>query len=463
MKTDLVTTSDVRKLINDIFALDSDLDAFCIDHYPHTFKYFTNGMNRVDKVNLLLRINSTASLIEQLQCLQSSELVAIHAPPTHHGVCTTTQHPVPASSLDANEDSRLERSKSISESLTKVTSVIIAIGIIATGIIFLLREKHGAPQTKTATSSQPAPMAVPGAVTPTKLDATIADPKLALTKSWRINKVMVPATQDLISISGTSSRDIWIVGLKNTVMHFNGERWIAVNPEHENPRWSGDWKGVWSQSPEDVWIVGSSGNIRHFDGNRWSAYESHTDRPLWRVWARSAEDVWAVGNSGVIRRFNGNRWLPVRSGTENNLLTLWGNQESVWMVGREGMILQCANDCEPEAMQKGTWIRGIFGFVTEGKTSLWAVGNDGLILRREAGIWNQIESVTNNHLLRIWGSSASDLWAVGSNGTVIHWDGQSWVSIPTGTDEAFSGVWGSDQNNVWLIGTNSTVMRYRGE
>ena len=43
----------VRALIMDVLRRDSDLDAFCGDHFRHVYDRFTNGMDRVDKINCL--------------------------------------------------------------------------------------------------------------------------------------------------------------------------------------------------------------------------------------------------------------------------------------------------------------------------------------------------------------------------------------------------------------------------
>lgn len=457
METILAKTAELRKLINDTLLLSSDLDAFCIDYYPNTFTYFTNGMNRVDKVNLLLQMNTPDSLIERLHSLRSARLVSVSAsiPPLPHDEHPSTRRPVHLhAELSSNGSGHLRpgRAKAGRKTLVKAAGVLVALGLIATGAVYLLRAKER------ATASAAQAVSLPGTIAKESFPHVAASAKIS--KPRRLSTALLPTSSNLISISGTNSRDIWAVGVKNTVVHFDGERWMSINPALEESGWDGDWKGVWSQAIDDVWIVGSSGRIMHFDGSRWASYETHTEQPLWRVWARSADDVWAVGNSGTIIRFNGKNWYPIQSGTTNNLLTLWGNAERVWIVGREGMILQCTSQCTSEATQKNVWIRGIFGFVGEGKTSLWAVGNDGLILRREAGTWNKVVSITHNHLLRIWGSAVDDIWAVGANGTVIHWDGQDWESISTGTDETLSGVWGSDKNNVWLIGANGRVMRY---
>ena len=46
--------SGVRALLHEIFRLDAELDALCIDDFPEVYRNFTQGMNRTEKLNQLL-------------------------------------------------------------------------------------------------------------------------------------------------------------------------------------------------------------------------------------------------------------------------------------------------------------------------------------------------------------------------------------------------------------------------
>lgn len=64
----------LRKLINLVLITDSDLDAFCQDHFPSAKKRFTDGMDRVRKVSLLLEICDTKEILEILELNFSKEI-----------------------------------------------------------------------------------------------------------------------------------------------------------------------------------------------------------------------------------------------------------------------------------------------------------------------------------------------------------------------------------------------------
>jgi photosystem II stability/assembly factor-like uncharacterized protein len=69
----------------------------------------------------------------------------------------------------------------------------------------------------------------------------------------------------------------------------------------------------------------------------------------------------------------------------------------------------------------------------------WAVGERGLILRRESGGWRSVESPVENDLRRVIILSADDAWAIAdesyaiapgefrSRSRLLHWDGSAWT------------------------------------
>ena len=66
-----------------------------------------------------------------------------------------------------------------------------------------------------------------------------------------------------------------------------------------------DLSGVSGVTPSDVFVVGTRGTVLHFDGTRWQEQKSGTSRNLSAVWAVSPTDVFAVGFDGLILHFDG--------------------------------------------------------------------------------------------------------------------------------------------------------------
>ncbi|WP_437293880.1 effector-associated domain EAD1-containing protein [Sorangium sp. So ce426] len=62
-----LSADEVRARVMQAMRSDSDLDAFCSDHFPYVYERFTNGMDRVAKVTCLLNHAARRLIIEALR------------------------------------------------------------------------------------------------------------------------------------------------------------------------------------------------------------------------------------------------------------------------------------------------------------------------------------------------------------------------------------------------------------
>jgi hypothetical protein len=60
------TPSSLRRLIGEVLSTDSDFEAFCLDYFPQVAKRFANGNDRLQKLNLLLRLASHEEILAHL-------------------------------------------------------------------------------------------------------------------------------------------------------------------------------------------------------------------------------------------------------------------------------------------------------------------------------------------------------------------------------------------------------------
>ena len=87
--------------------------------------------------------------------------------------------------------------------------------------------------------------------------------------------------------------------------------------------------GIWGIAENDVFAVGDKGTILHYDGATWSVMESGTTVDLRGVWGTSATNVYAVGyEGGTILHYDGLEWSTINSGTTNTLYNIWGSTAS---------------------------------------------------------------------------------------------------------------------------------------
>lgn len=60
-------SGSVRQLIDFLLRTDADLDAFCLDCFPTAYRRFGKGMERTEKVNLLLSLEEPSAVATKIQ------------------------------------------------------------------------------------------------------------------------------------------------------------------------------------------------------------------------------------------------------------------------------------------------------------------------------------------------------------------------------------------------------------
>ena len=115
-------------------------------------------------------------------------------------------------------------------------------------------------------------------------------------------------------IRGTSATDVWAVGTKGLVAHFDGNQWRLVDAGAG----SANLYGVWPVSPTEVWVSGGVwGDVAGAtpDQPKFMRYENASGQAKWqdiaapsdagilyRVWTSGAAcGVWLSGTKGILR------------------------------------------------------------------------------------------------------------------------------------------------------------------
>jgi hypothetical protein len=101
---------------------------------------------------------------------------------------------------------------------------------------------------------------------------------------------------------------------------------------------------------------------------------------------------------------------------------------------------RCTTDCWSEETSGTAYdLNGLWGFSAD---DVYAVGQEGTILRRGGTGWAPMTSGIDLRLHAIWGTSASDLYATGQGGIVLEYKGSEWsVMSPAGSNRYFA-IWG---------------------
>jgi hypothetical protein len=99
----------------------------------------------------------------------------------------------------------------------------------------------------------------------------------------------------------------------------------ATSWEWENPLPQGNAiLGMWGSSAEDVWAVGERGLLLHFDGRTWTRQDAGVQTHLRDIWGRAGDDVYVAMETHELLHFDGTRWSTVSTGFSGSIRALSG-------------------------------------------------------------------------------------------------------------------------------------------
>ena len=290
-----------------------------------------------------------------------------------------------------------------------------------------------------------------------------------------------PTSADLHGVFGRGGNDIWAVGSKTTILHFDGATWTEVYTG-EGLTLHAVWAPADSIGPDEVIAVGTKGRLmRHKDGtfqpqqvaagsvtlhgitgigearfavgteatitmrqtatSTWQGQSSNDtqDRDLYGIVAASDTNVVAVGDAGAIIRYDGSKWnveltqSPSFGAADYRSITYAGAGQSAWLV-----VAATGGGVQFEP-QSEAWIdmptrpEAELRHIT-GTDRLWAAGRNGLVMTETPeGGWTAVDSGVDLDFNDVTIDSAETIWVVGENGTVLRRtkDGQSsLLSLP---------------------------------
>jgi hypothetical protein len=288
---------------------------------------------------------------------------------------------------------------------------------------------------------------------------------------WHLAKPPAVSSPEatLFDVDGSSSGDLWAVGLTHDAFHWDGQAWSAVPLADPGTTY---WhvESVSVRAPDDAWAVGNTagghagGNlVEHWDGSSWSVVEAPSPPPdtltadaypsLSAVDAVSPTDVWATGQTENV--------APV--GQSNTVALHWDG--SSW-----------TRTPTPDVAAQNGDFGHLLGVAAASSDDVWAVGiaadqpgtyggGDRALIEHWDGIsWTVSETLpADSRLVRVTAVSADDVLAVGSTGhsgtfepLVLHWDGVNWSPVPTGVsgESSLSDITVTPSGDLWAVGTS---------
>jgi len=195
-----------------------------------------------------------------------------------------------------------------------------------------------------------------------------------------------------------SENDIWLTS--DAPHHWDGETWttyylwnMGVLENSEGPVYH-----LWGESSSDIFFVGDRGTIVHYNGSEFSRMESGIDVPLNQICGTSGDNVWVSGYDNllntVLLHYDGKTWRTVYEDDENiyyikdRIATvIYGvytdDPDYVWAVVSQGKF-RCPNSTE----SKGYLLPGFTGWEYAVKTVAGNNHHNLFMAGGESTIWH---------------------------------------------------------------------------
>ncbi len=271
----------------------------------------------------------------------------------------------------------------------------------------------------------------------------------------------------LLSVSGTSSDNVWIAGADDgngpVVLHWDSTGWTRVPTGTRGDLW---WVHAFSESL--VFAGGSEGQL--LSGTREllepvsdpAGGDSYT---VFGVWAASETDVYAVGTlsdgRGFVWHDSGSGFVPVSTALGASaaaLFKVWGLSSSdVWVVGENGVVLRGNAAAGFETVPSGVDERLFTVHASGGRAVIVGGSANGVALEHDEGGLRFITPPGAAPLQGTCVTESGDVWAVGVGGVahVRRAGGEEWRDlVPDMPVQSLHAVWIAPDGAAWAVGGN---------
>ncbi len=267
--------------------------------------------------------------------------------------------------------------------------------------------------------------------------------------------------EGIFGIWGRSYDDVYAVGEKGTLLHFDGTAWIELSH-------SGNaWVDVWGSDSGQVYIVGGSGTLVRYDeaSTTFEDMVAEKTAEFFAVWGTSSQDVFAAGSAGTILHYDGNDqnvWHVQHTGVESELTGIVEDHRHPVFIGQYSTVL---------ARGKHTLDR-MNSALQEDIHDLWlddtglalALTADEKILSfdRNRGIWDFESSLPIGGPCRVHGDGMGRAYVVGLE-SMSYYDGSTWTVPHPDLQRGFTAVWVHNPDEVYFGNGYGSLFRYRPE
>ncbi len=259
---------------------------------------------------------------------------------------------------------------------------------------------------------------------------------------------------DLTAVWGLSATDVYAVGARGAVIHYDGIAWRRIQVPSVDAL-----LGIWGLDADHIYAVGTNTAIR-FDGLAWRLMPGAGNAELWSVWGTHPDTLFAAGQNGVILKWDGASWRAMSSPTQLLLLGLWGlSATEVYAAGIRGLLLRY--DGAAWRPVKIPSQADFFAIAGTGGNNIMLAGNNGAVVNFNGTAWTLAPQAASYENFRdISFDPAGTARVVGWAGTVVERGRNGWRSL-LGAPVLLASSLGSD-GAVWTVGSGGVVLRWKG-
>ncbi len=337
-----------------------------------------------------------------------------------------------------------------------------------------------------------------------------------LTLTPKIDQVIITygkplATEDLHAVHANRSDNVWVVGDKGVVIHYDGVEWQLVNTGYNYY-----YSDVYIIDDNDIWLSSLDGFAVHFDGTNWDRYKKFDGFELYTIEFLNSTNGWTLGKSSRIFHYTNSyvdegyfysrifdsgsttstwdaiSWvedlpndtkITISTRTGNTPIpdlswSDWGDElangddidapDGRYFQYRATLSSSSDNLSTPQLDKVEIMYNLITGqnlngldFVDE--NNVWVVGRNGTIIYYDGNEWNLIENKpVTNELHDVFVYDSTHIWAVGASGKILFYDGVKWDEQADVGSVTLYGVHGVAINNIWTVGASGKIYHYDG-
>lgn len=213
---------------------------------------------------------------------------------------------------------------------------------------------------------------------------------------------------------------------------------------------------------EGAWVVGEDGKSWRLVSGRAQVLETGLDADIQGLWGSgdgATVELVAVGYAGAVLDLVADAWVrsedPVL-GTIN-FEDVDGRATDLTAVSATGIYRYDGAAWSFEDNGLNALLRAVY---VAGPDEAWAVGDNGVVLRRDATGWSSVPGAPSGTDLRDVDGAGGEVYFVGNRGTMWRYNGSGFDVIETDTSINLSAVWVSTSGDVFVVGNNGLAFKY---